>query len=444
LSAVRALPLCLGPLSVEGRPVQRSGIRWLREDGAPCAAGEVVGYCNLALRSPGRPREDGPFAGEQRDLQLAIATPVAGRLRVPPPEAGGFGDVLAGLPWRAQETVAAIECSSDAQVPREALEARLTLIAGQRMTELAEVRHGLGTGWHGVSRAAHVDHAPPAATLLSMGICEMEPVIKGARHAFLEMMQAIPGPAQLVLVSDQVLVPSARVIAEQIARTPQQLAAIAESLRGFIAGDAGNPDADGWFMAAALLKMLAHSPVTQGQDVLCRAGAMRGSPPQALLVSLHAEHSVVLRHRTLGYTLAFHPFRLREAGTAFQQWLRDNFEVVRRAPGDIAQDYEALIRAMREHAPGTRLIVSNVISSSASDDVQCYQGLDARLASVRGKTLNLVLAALEQQHGVAVLDVDAIAADVGIGRHSGDGVHHDGVMAHALRGELLALLAALQ
>jgi hypothetical protein len=50
-------------------------------------------------------------------------------------------------------------------------------MAGRRVTELAEGRSGLLTGWHDRSRARSVEDDGPVGTLLSLGICEMLGVI---------------------------------------------------------------------------------------------------------------------------------------------------------------------------------------------------------------------------------------------------------------------------
>src|SRR5581483_2432293 len=115
-------------------------------------------------------------------------------------------------------------------------ELRLLMVAGRRTTELAENRSGLLGGWYDRSRAWRVEGDGPVGTLLSLGICELLGVIRGERLAFLELFDAIEGPAQVVFIHDESLAPSARVVAEQIRRTPAECTAIAQDLAATFGG----------------------------------------------------------------------------------------------------------------------------------------------------------------------------------------------------------------
>jgi hypothetical protein len=237
-------------------------------------------------------------------------------------------------------------------------------------------------------------------------------------------------------------VPSAKVITEQIRRTPEERESLVASLRGFIAGEEGTSRMQGWFFAAALANALGASPATTGHDVLSRAGLSEAGPPDAILLTARAETGLTMRHRESGCTFSFHGYRLHDAGPAFNRWLQANCDVVRKSAADILQDYEELIRTLRERNPRAQLLVSNITSTSGEDEVQCYAGLESPPKSVIAKEANLICATLAQRHDVAVLDIDAIAADVGIARHSRGGLHHDGVMGAAIREELVRVLAA--
>ena len=90
------VPLRLGTMEIPGRAIVRSGLRWLREDGQICRAGEVVAYCSIDVWSPkGKSAPPGPFSDERRDFQVAISTPVSGRLHhASGATRGGFFDSL--------------------------------------------------------------------------------------------------------------------------------------------------------------------------------------------------------------------------------------------------------------------------------------------------------------------------------------------------------------
>jgi hypothetical protein len=76
--------------------VRRSGIRWLREDGATVRPGEAVAFCNIGLAAElaaGPIR--GPFVEEWLDVQAVLSTRVGGTLRYGERASrGGFMDLL--------------------------------------------------------------------------------------------------------------------------------------------------------------------------------------------------------------------------------------------------------------------------------------------------------------------------------------------------------------
>jgi hypothetical protein len=238
-------------------------VRWLREDGALCRPGEVVAFCNIGLKRAAWPREQPlPFHEEMEDFQVAFATPIGGRLRhAPGSSQGGYADLLqeSGV-WTPDFAIGTIEPMSG-QAPDEGEgQLRLLMATGRRATGLAEDRAGLLTGWHDRSRAWRTQGDGPIGTLLSLGICELLGVIKGDSLAFLEMFDEIAGPAQVVFVPDEALVPNARVVAEQIRRTPAQKAEMAEDLARTLAGGPITPGPADWIFAGAVLKALQSSP----------------------------------------------------------------------------------------------------------------------------------------------------------------------------------------
>src|SRR5262245_18512242 len=89
----------------------RSGIRWLRGDCDQCLAGDLLAYCNIALR----PRRSGgvsPFKDEAYDFQLGFVAPVGGRVRhgqIDGDLGGGFLDVLSAFVWSADYSFGSIE-----------------------------------------------------------------------------------------------------------------------------------------------------------------------------------------------------------------------------------------------------------------------------------------------------------------------------------------------
>jgi hypothetical protein len=409
----------------------------------------VVGFCNIGLTRTGGPYDAPyPFAQEARDFQVALATRIGGHLRHSPDSSrGGFFDRLESFQlWTPDFAIGSVEPAAGETFGDADGQLRLLMTAGRRTSELAEERSGLLTGWHNRSRVWRVETDGPIGTLLSMGICELGGVIRGERSACLEIFEAIDGPAQVVHVPDSPLVPNARVVAEQIRRTPAERAAIAHDIAEGLAGGAVTPDPADWMLAGALLGALQRSPATDRYDILTREGLREAGPPDAILLSVNAEASRFLRHRRLGYSLHCHDYRMADAGPAFPPWLLANFEPVRRGLDDIRADYRALIDLIRADAPSTQILICNAMSTSGYEDVQSYEGFDAPmsqvLSSVRDKDMNLMLHDLARERDIAIVDADAIAAELGGQRCLPDGVHQNGEMQAQLRGEILRILRA--
>ena len=433
----------LGPLGAPGLTTRRSGLRWLVDDGAPVRAGEAIAFCNVGFVGAGQGA--GLFGEETRDLQVALAPAVHGRLkrRDVGSRGGGYLDRLNFFDWNPDLVVADIEADhpSDADQARPL---RLYLMAGRRATDLAEQRSGLLTGWHSRKRGWVAEGDGELGVLVSAGICEAAGVIQGERGAFLEMLEAISGPAQVVYYSDTPVAPCARILIEQAQRTGDDNRAIGEDLSAALAGAAEPAD---WHFAGALLTALQASPIGERHPVMFGGGLTHSGGPHALLVSLLGEPIVILRHRRLGYHLQIHAHRVADAGPMIRSWLRTAFEPVRRSLDDVRADYEQLAGLLRDPArgrPDATLLVLNAMSTSGYEDIQTYAGLDAplnqHLRSVRDSEANLMLHDLARDCDVAIVDVDRMAADLGGQRHLPDGVHQSGELQAEIRSEILAIL----
>jgi hypothetical protein len=430
-------------MTVPGYAVRHSGVRWLCEDGHLCNPGEIVASLNVGLARTSGPRDaPHPFGQEESDLQVALATPIGGCLRQAPNVSfGGFVDQHDVIPWMPDFIIGTIEPTPGQTVAQADGELRLLVTAGRRTTELTRRQPGL------TSRAWRVENDRPIGTLLSLGICELDGVIKGERFAFEEILDSAEGPAQVVFVPDEALVPNSRILAEQIRRTDAERTAIAEDLAKTFTGGAVTPSPADWIFAGAVLGALQRSPTTDRHQILTRNGLRTAGPPNAIVLSLRAEGRTILRHRRLGYTFHCHNYRLAGAGPAILAWLRANFEPVSRSLDDVRADYRALIDLIRAHAPATQVLIHNVMSTSGYEDIQTYAAFDAPLGqsllSVHDKQLNLMLQDLARERDIAIIDADAIAAELG-GRlcFTSDAVHQNGLMQEEVRGEILWILSA--
>ncbi len=416
--------------------VQRSGITWLVNDGSQVANGTMIGFCNVAVHA--KPGEPIPFLEERNELQAGFILRGRGRLRL---YAQPGGDLNVGAQfglWDADAVLADI--TPEAGSPDPALE--LVLYAGRRAVGLAENRSGLMTGWHNRTRTWHA--APgPHSSLLSLGICEQRGIIRGEESTFLDFRRGAPEPSHITFIADDACVPCAATLAEQIGRDEADCRGIVADMTRGLLGGADQPAAADLMVAGAMFDALTAAPMRDDLDVLTRDGMEKSGTPKAILLSLHAERPVVLRHRTLGYTASWHPFRLESAGPAFHAWLKSAFEPVRRGPADILRDYLALADAC-ESIGSPRLLILNMMSSSGAETATCYQPFGAamgeRLATVRAKELNLMLHDLARLRDVRIIDVDAAAASLGGAIHTPDGVHQSAGLQREIREEVLLCL----
>jgi hypothetical protein len=429
--------------------MRRSGFRWLVPDGQLCRQGDAIAFCHVGLVKAEVSRETPrPFAEEFRTLQIAIVAPVSGQLtQAERSSRGGFFDQLDSYQlWNPNHVIGEIlpaeqgnDSSSDGQV-------RLLMMAARRVAPLVESRAGLLAGWAERTRAARIDGPGAVGTLLGLGVCELEGVLRGDQYGFLELLGAVPGPAHVVSIADNPLVHSTPVIADQLRRTDADRQAIAADMVTAMAGAAATPTAADWVFGGAMLNALHRSPVSERYTVLARDGLRDAGPPDAIVLSAHAESRVIFRHRKLGFHLQLHEYRLRDAGPAFRLWLSNHFEMVLRTLETIRADYNSLIELIRAQAPKTQILICNMMSTSGMDDVQSYAAFDEplgeTLTSVNAKDMNLMLCDLAHDHDVAVVDADAIAAEMGGGDNLRGDIHQSGALQAETRAEILHILRA--
>lgn len=441
------VPLRRGPLAPSGYRLLTSGVRWLFKESRVCRPGEIVAYCYVKLVPDGPGPL--PFADEWRDLVVAFATRAGGQLQRGADTArGGQLDELTEFDeWKPDEPIGHIRCRPSerppgADEPGGAL--RVLMMAGRRVTGLAEDRSAPLAGWHDRVRAWWGDGGATRGSLLGFGICEQTGVFRAGSPPFAPWFQAVPGPVHVAHVPDPVLVPCVPVVLDQCRRTLAEAEAIRDDFSRSLASGPVAPTPGDWIFAGALVAALLRSPLTETGEILAREGYRRIGPPDAVVLSLNAEGSVVLRHRRLGYALHCHGYRLGEAGDAVRAWLARDFEPVARTPDDVRRDYRELVHRLRAGSR-TAVLVMNMMSSSGFETQHSYAPFDAplgnTLGTVRAKELNLMLHDLAREGCLSIVDNDAIAADMG-SAHLPDGVHNSGALQAELRSEILRILRA--
>ena len=437
------IALKLGSLKAGDFLVRRSAIHWLCEDGHSCASGEVVGFCTVTLEPSPNQRNAGlPMAGEQ-DFQVAIAPRTAGLLRIETGKSpGGYLGIHGLHLWNPDHVVARLEVSDDIQGREQNV--RLLMLAGRRMSGLADVDAGILPGWHNRSRAWWGEEGPDR-TLLCLGICDAAGIVRGNQTPFIEAFQSTPEAAHLVYVPDHPVVPCAPVLLDQLLRTPNQNRAIAADLAAALGNNDRNATtSDDWLFAGALLSWLERSPIRDTYEVVTPAGLRRVGPADAVLLSLSSETNTILRHKRLGYSLQMLRHRQASAGPAIRSWLGSAFEPVKRSIDDIRRDYRRLIEAIGEQT-GAKVFILNRMSTSGYEDIVSYAPFDApmsdTLENIAAKEMNLMLHDLAQESEAMIIDVDAVAAEIGGAEHLPDGIHHSATLQALLRSAMFTAWA---
>jgi hypothetical protein len=441
--------LTLGPLRADGYVILRSGVQWLCSDGHVCRPNEVVGFCNIRLAPSSSSRLASPPLGDERTLQVGLATRAAGRLKVAEgSSAGGYLDVLGSKAWEADEVMAYLDPASDIEAAGTTggQTFRLLMLAGRRMSWAVDVDTGLLPGWNARARAWWGETGDDGPTVVSLGICDATSVVRGDRAGFEEMFAATDFGAQFVHVSEHPISPCAPFLIEQFTRTASQYDAIATDLKRRFSDDAATPTSEDWIFAGALLTQLGQSPLGEHLERLTPTGLRSPGPADAALLSLSAESGSLLRHKTLGYHIKILDHNRRAGGSSTRAWLSNSFEPVTRNIDDIRRDYERLSRTIGG-ATGLRVLVLNRMSTSGREDINSYSAFDPPLGETltyfAAKELNLMLEDLAEDQMISIIDVDAVAAEIGGAEHLPDGIHQSGAMQARLRDELLAHVAEL-
>jgi hypothetical protein len=449
------VPLVTPALAVQDYTVHATSFKWLMHDGL-CSARDPVACCWLKIRSRSKGGRS-LFAEESRDLELVLATPVSGRFRRNPdlPDEGAWASLLPrnDKTWQAGSVLGWVESEQAASAaPQELL--RLFL-AGRRVLEIAELREHVMTGWHDRVRGWW---APPGdscafSTLTSLGVCELQGIVRGEQLGFFDWFERAPGPLQMMYIPDHIEVPAAALLRSQLGLSPSQRAAIFADFAAWwerFLGWTAPPSAEALSPASPLvdLSMAAHflSSAT-GRSPLDRAAVVSNGTLQecvgrhALLLSLNSELAAVAKHRRLEYILAFHHHRLQDIGPAFRQWLNADFEPVVRSVGQVRQDLLALFPLLRDQGV-TDILMLNTMTGSEQSTVECFAPFDQAAfdSIVRKQELNLMLYELARETDISIVDVDDMGAQLGSRSFFTDMVHHSRAMEVAVRDEILRIL----
>jgi hypothetical protein len=191
-----------------------------------------------------------------------------------------------------------------------------------------------------------------------------------------------------------------------------------------------------------LAEAVGTSPILERTEVITDRGVTEVNPPDAIALTLGSEFSPHFRHRRTGWIIAIHGFRFGAfISPNFAEWLRRDFEQVTRTVADSQRDLAALADEVGART-GAVLLVQNLIASTAADRVSNYAWLgDAfnESVAVLGNEANLMLSDLTRHHDIAMIDSDALAAELGV-RQVPDRFHASRELVEAQRCEIRRVL----
>ena len=451
--------LSLPPLSADPARLRRSGIRWLHPPGSRVRAREPIAACYVRLSAADGSRV--PLSEEQNDLQVVLAP--AGSCTINPASGfsdGGFRDLVETGEWHAGERIADAESLQGSGVLLP------LMLAGRRGFESGEGRGSLLAGWHERVRGFwEGGGAGSHGTVLALGTCEQTAVFRGEDMAFLSWFARAPGPAQIVAVADDRTVHSSAMLLQHLCRTPAEAMAITEAVHSWIGERVEHlrpesfpaflpnaargtlqgrwPEAQELAFALNLLtQAVGTSPILERTEVVTGRGVRELGPAQAIALTLGSEVAPHFRHRRTGWIVAMHGFRFGPfIGPRIAEWLRRDFEPVKRTVADIGRDLAALADEVQRRT-GAVLLVQNLIASTTADRVSNYAWVGEAFGesvTVFGNEANLMLCDLTRDHSIAMIDSDALAAELGV-QHCPDRFHASRQLVEAQRSEVHRVL----
>ena len=201
------------------------------------------------------------------------------------------------------------------------------------------------------------------------------------------------------------------------------------------------PKPEEYIFLGAILKSLVKNHFLTPSLTLTRSGINEFTHANIVLTSLTAQPRKLFRHKDLGYSIAFHEFRLREIGVATRKWLRDNFLLVSRDPDDISLEFRNLSKLLGKN---TRLLVCNMPSNPLSNFNSKYDLFDKatfkEIADVNQREMNVMLDGLATERILEVVDLNFLSTHLGTASSYPDGIHMSGALENAFVNELARII----
>jgi hypothetical protein len=425
--------LYLGEINLGKDPTVMSGLRWIAQNGQYCKKGDPIAYCNLQLLDINSTKA---MHGEMKDFQLVLISPVSGKLKV---NAGNsYGGMVDQLPnfifWKSETLIGEIESPIDS-LSQSSMRVEAIFVAGKRYASFAESRSGMLTGWFSKTRVWTADKGEIKTTVLALGICDLINTVRTEKFIPLDLLNLIPTSNQIILIPEGLTIPTASMVIDQLSRNHDQLEELIKNYSEMIQGH--RFEADDYLFLGALLTEIKNNYAVEKNTTLTRAGIQYDSCPDIILTSLSAQSRRIFRHKLLGYSIAFHKFRMKEFSPAIHSWLKNNFEQVFRSPEDIGMELKDLSSLL---GPEKRLIVLNIPINPFSDPIVEYDIFDNQtfnqLGDVNSREINVVLDKLVRDGLLELVDVNLLSAKLGTRWNMPDGIHWSGLLEREVTNEI--------
>ncbi|MBT8605971.1 hypothetical protein G6677_05805 [Polynucleobacter paneuropaeus] len=434
------ISIVLGNLNADLGQIAMSGLRWIVKDKQYCKAGTRLAYCNLQLLDADSVKS---MAGEMNDFQLVFIAPIDGILHI---GAGtSHGGLLDQLPnyvrWKSDFVICEVE-PTDLTITAHAIPVGLIFAAGQRNASFAENRNGILSGWFQKTRVWSGSKGKVEKTLITLGVCDLLNTIRGDQIVSLQMMELISKCPQLILISDGLVILAAVSVLENLQRTPKDIEAVSLNFHEMVKAYGQSFGAEDYLFLGALLTTLTSNYLAQSSTTMTREGLHHECKPNIVLTSLSAQPRRIFKHKTLGYSVAFHEFRFTKLSKLVRRFIAENFETIIRTPQEIIDD---LIKLADYLGPSIQLIVANRPANPLVDPITRYGLYDAQtfddIEMVQYHEVNYLLSELAAKGVLDVVDVDMIASKLGVKKHVPDGAHWSGQLELQVAKEISRLVS---
>jgi hypothetical protein len=273
---------------------------------------------------------------------------------------------------------------------------------------------------------------------VSLGNCEHLGFFAGAAGDFAYWLGGFEGPLHVVFKPDRILVPSAAALRSALGRDDEARERMLQDFASWFPEFAhGPPTARPWLAIATLAEESLEPPVpVRHHAIVDGSGQRLECQPGLVFLSLANEFAVHLRHRELGYVISIPGFQFAKNPELKPALLR-RFDPIRPTAAETRENLAAAFRRIRQ-VTGAQVAVLNVTTDPSRIFDWSQIPNPEEVAAVRSMDLNLALWEAAEQERCWVVDVEALAIELGIRGAHPDRVHPSAALDELVRGAVRA------